>query len=48
MGVPIRHYGRVAVFYRVLPRFYVKALQQFGPNAIRFQMVKGERKRYIV
>ena len=36
MGAPIRHYGGVAVFYRVLTRFYVKALHQFRPNIFRF------------
>ena len=29
MGAPIRHCGGVAVFYRMLLRFSVKALQQF-------------------
>ena len=47
MGVPIQYCDRVAVFYRVLPCFYIKALQQFVPNVVRFQMVKGERQYYI-
>ena len=41
MDAPIRHYGGVAVFYRVPPRFSVKALQQVGTNVVRFLMVKG-------
>ena len=48
MVVPIRHYGRVAVFYCVMPQFYVKALQHFVPNIVRLQIVNGDRQWYIV
>ena len=48
MGVPIQDCDGVALFYRVLPCFYIKALQQFVPNVVRFQMVKGEWQCYIV
>ena len=32
MGVPIQDCDGVAVFYRVLPRFSIKALQKFVPT----------------
>ena len=44
MGAPIRHCGGVAVFYRVPPRFSVKALQQVGTNVVRLQLVTRERQ----
>ena len=47
MGVPIQDCDGVALFYRVLPCFYIKALQQFVPNVVRFQMVKGERQWWV-
>ena len=34
MGAPILHCGVVVVFYRVPSQFSVKALQQFGTNAV--------------
>ena len=33
---PIRHRGRVAVFYRPSPHFTVEAVWQFGPNVVGF------------
>ena len=48
MGTLIRHCSRVTAFYRVMPRFSVKAMQQFGNNVIRFRLIKGEQKWYIV
>ena len=48
MGVPIRHCGRVVLFYRVQSQFSVKALQQFGTNVVRFYLVKGEQQWYIL
>ena len=48
MGAPIRHCSGVAVFRRVLPRFSVMALQQFGTNVVRFQLMTRERQWYIV
>ena len=38
----------VSVFYRVPLRFSVKALQQFGTNVVRFQLMTRERQCYIV
>ena len=35
---PIRDRSRVAVFYQPSLRFSVEAIQQFGPNAVGFQM----------
>ena len=34
-----RHRGGVAIFHRPAPHFAVEAVQQFGPNAIGFQLV---------
>ena len=48
MGAPIRHCSGVAVFRRVLPRFSVKALQQFGTNVVIFHLVKGGQQWYII
>ena len=48
MGTPIRHCGGVVVFYCVLPRFSVKALQKFGTNVVILLMVKGEQQWYII
>ena len=39
-----RHREGVAVFYRPSPRFAVEAVQQFGPNIVGFQLVKGGRR----
>ena len=36
------------MFYRVPPRFSVKALQQFGTNVVRLHLVKGEHQWYII
>ena len=44
MGAPIRYCVGVEVFYRVQLQFYVKALQQFGPNVFRIQMVTREHQ----
>ena len=46
--VPSRHRGGVAVFHRLAPHFAVEAVQQFGPNIIRLQLVTGARRWYIV
>ena len=45
---PIRHHDGVAVFHWPAPHFAVKAVQQFGPNVILFQLVTGARRWYIV
>ena len=45
---PIRHRGGVAVFHQPAPHFSVEAVQQFGPKVIRFQLVTGERRWYIM
>ena len=42
-----RCYG-VSVFYRVPSQFSVKALQQFGTNVVRFQLMTWEWQWYIV
>ena len=42
MGASIQHYGGVAVFYCVTPRFSVKALQQVLPIIVIFHRVTGE------
>ena len=36
------------MFHRPAPHFAVKAVQQFGPNVVGFQLVTGERRWYIV
>ena len=38
----------VSVFYRVPPRFSVKALQQFRTNVVGFQLITRERQCYNV
>ena len=38
----------LSVFYRVPPRFSVKALQKFRTNTVRFQLMTRERQWYIV
>ena len=45
---PIRHRGRVAVFYWPSPRYNVEAVQKFGPNIVGFQLETGEHRWYIV
>ena len=42
MNTTIRHCGGVAVFYHAPPRFSVKALQKFGLNNVRFNLVTGD------
>ena len=44
MDAPFRHWGGVVVFYCVPLQFSVKALQQFGTNVVRLQLVKGEQQ----
>ena len=44
MAAPIQHYGGVSVFYRVLLKFSVKALQQFQTNIVRLKLVIRERQ----
>ena len=48
MDAPSRHSGGVAVFHRLAPHFAVEAVQQFSPNVIRFQLLTGARRWYIV
>ena len=38
---PSRYRGSVAIFHRPAPHFAVEAVQQFGTNVIRFQLVTG-------
>ena len=38
----------MAVFHRPAPHFAVEAVQKFGPKVIRFQLVTGARRWYIV
>ena len=45
---PIRHCGRVAVFYRPSPLFVVEVVRQFGPNVVGFQLATGARRWYII
>ena len=45
---PSRHRGGVAIFYRSTPHFAVEAVEKFGTNVIRFQLVTGARRWYIV
>ena len=44
MDALIRHRGRVAVFYRLSPRYAVEAIHQFGTNIVGFQLDMGERR----
>ena len=46
--VPIRHSGRVAVFYRPSPQYVVKVIQQFGPNVVSFHLATREQRWYII
>ena len=46
--VPSQHCGGVTIFHWPAPHFAVEAVQQFGPNIIRFQLATGARRRYIV
>ena len=48
MDAPIRHRAGVAVFCRPSPQYVLKAIQQFGPNVVVFQMDIGERRWYII
>ena len=45
---PIQNHGGVAVFHRPAPHFAIEAVQQFGPNVIRFQLVTGAWRWYII
>ena len=45
---PSQNCGGVAIFHRPAPLFAVEAVQQFGPNVIRFQLATGARRWYIV
>ena len=45
---PSRHRGGVTIFYRSEPHFVVEAAEKFRPNVIRFQLVTGARRWYIV
>ena len=45
---PIRHRGKVAVFYRQSLRYAVEAVQKFEPNIFIFHLATGERQWYIV
>ena len=45
---PSRHHGGVAIFYLSTPHFAVEAVEKFGPNVIRFQLVTGARRWYIM
>ena len=47
-NAPSRHRDGVAIFYRSTPHFAVKAVENFGPNNIRFQIMTGARRWYIV
>ena len=45
---PIRHHGRVALFYRTAPHLAVEDVQQFRPNLVGFQLATGDRRWYII
>ena len=45
---PSRYRGGVAIFHRPAPHFEVEAVQQFGPNVIRFQLATRVQRWYIV
>ena len=45
---PSRHRGGVEILHWPAPHFAVEAVQQFGPNVIRFQLATGARQWYIV
>ena len=44
----IQHRGGAAVFYFAEPWFIVEALHQFGTDVVRFHLVLGGRKWYIL
>ena len=46
--VPSRHRGGVALFYRPLPLFEVKAVPEYGPNIVSFEVATGARRWYII
>ena len=41
---PIRHCGRVALFYRPSPIFAVEAVRQYKPNVMSFELATGARR----
>ena len=45
---PSQHCGGVAVFYRPALYFAVESFQQFGPNAVGFQLATGEWRWYVL
>ena len=38
----------MSVFYQASPQFLIEAIQQFGPNVIRFHPETGERRWYFI
>ena len=45
---PSAHSDVIAMFYRAAEHFSVEALQIYGANIIRFQLVSGDRQWFIV
>ena len=45
---PSRHRGGVALFYRPSPLVVVEAVREYGPNVLRFEVVTGAQRWYII
>ena len=45
---PSRHRGGVALFYRPSSLFVVKAVREYGPNVLSFEVEMGRRRWYII
>ena len=48
MGALFRHCSGVELFFHVPPQLSIKALQQFGTNVVRIQLIKGEQQWYMI
>ena len=45
---PSRHCGGIALFYREGADFAIEEVRPYGPNVIRFEVVTGRRRWYII
>ena len=45
---PIRHRGGIAMLFREGARFAVEEVRQYGTNVLRFEVVSGRRRWYII
>ena len=45
---PSKYRGELLLFHQLAQNFSVEAIQKFGPNAVGFHLVTGERRWYIM